>query len=297
MVLRTACLSVVLFTILSGSASASSYSNPPLETPFDITLDTGSNSWSGSSPILQSTDTSITVNHTDSSSIDSIVTETTPAQVGVPGTIDVYQVTNTTSSTHDHTYNDQNAQISFDDSLTDLQTTPQGYILSGTINKQAAAALYNNNGYLNFNMGMGVSFPNNPGGIDGSLTFEFGSNPEAWAFSYTTEFSGLADSIFLSNSEFMDLTTPIYFNATYSVTGVNGTPFNVDSISLSVNAHSGDDFAFNFTDEVTEETNRILLAHADIPPLQPSPVPIPAATWLFGSGLLGLIGVARRKTA
>jgi hypothetical protein len=27
----------------------------------------------------------------------------------------------------------------------------------------------------------------------------------------------------------------------------------------------------------------------------PSSVPLPAAAWLFGSGLLGLIGVARRK--
>lgn len=27
----------------------------------------------------------------------------------------------------------------------------------------------------------------------------------------------------------------------------------------------------------------------------PSPVPVPAAVWLFGSGLIGLIGVARRK--
>jgi hypothetical protein len=26
-------------------------------------------------------------------------------------------------------------------------------------------------------------------------------------------------------------------------------------------------------------------------------VPVPAAAWLFGSGLLGLIGVARRKVA
>jgi hypothetical protein len=26
-------------------------------------------------------------------------------------------------------------------------------------------------------------------------------------------------------------------------------------------------------------------------------VPVPAAVWLFGSGLLGLVGVARRKTA
>jgi hypothetical protein len=27
----------------------------------------------------------------------------------------------------------------------------------------------------------------------------------------------------------------------------------------------------------------------------PDPVPIPAAVWLFGSGLLGLVGIARRK--
>ncbi|WP_027158895.1 hypothetical protein [Methylobacter luteus] len=29
----------------------------------------------------------------------------------------------------------------------------------------------------------------------------------------------------------------------------------------------------------------------------PDPVPVPAAVWLFGSGLLGLIGAARRKSA
>lgn len=29
----------------------------------------------------------------------------------------------------------------------------------------------------------------------------------------------------------------------------------------------------------------------------PAPIPVPAAAWLLGSGLLGLIGVARRKTA
>ncbi len=31
--------------------------------------------------------------------------------------------------------------------------------------------------------------------------------------------------------------------------------------------------------------------------LNTSPVPLPAAAWLFGSGLLGLMGVARRKKA
>ena len=29
----------------------------------------------------------------------------------------------------------------------------------------------------------------------------------------------------------------------------------------------------------------------------PSAIPVPAAVWLFGSGLLGLVGVARRKKA
>jgi hypothetical protein len=31
------------------------------------------------------------------------------------------------------------------------------------------------------------------------------------------------------------------------------------------------------------------------PTADPSPVPVPAAVWLFGSGLLGLLGVARRR--
>ncbi|MDH5513939.1 MAG: VPLPA-CTERM sorting domain-containing protein [Gammaproteobacteria bacterium] len=35
------------------------------------------------------------------------------------------------------------------------------------------------------------------------------------------------------------------------------------------------------------------LSHLSI--YAPTPVPVPAAVWLFGSGLLGLVGVARRK--
>jgi hypothetical protein len=35
--------------------------------------------------------------------------------------------------------------------------------------------------------------------------------------------------------------------------------------------------------------------NANMTPTLNSPVPVPAAVWLFGSGLLGLIGIARRK--
>ena len=37
------------------------------------------------------------------------------------------------------------------------------------------------------------------------------------------------------------------------------------------------------------------LSHLSI--YAPTPIPVPAAVWLFGSGLLGLVGVARRKRA
>ncbi|BCO31790.1 hypothetical protein TspCOW1_18930 [Thiohalobacter sp. COW1] len=37
--------------------------------------------------------------------------------------------------------------------------------------------------------------------------------------------------------------------------------------------------------------------HLEIPKHPPSAVPVPAAVWLFGSGLLGLVGVARRRKA
>jgi hypothetical protein len=47
-------------------------------------------------------------------------------------------------------------------------------------------------------------------------------------------------------------------------------------------------FSANFNANLTS-----LVCDGDCPP--PPPVPLPAAVWLFGSGLLGLIGVAHRK--
>jgi hypothetical protein len=52
--------------------------------------------------------------------------------------------------------------------------------------------------------------------------------------------------------------------------GINGTPMAVGGPFAGFNAN------FNAT-------------------LSPAPIPVPAAVWLFGSGLLGLVGIARRK--
>lgn len=56
--------------------------------------------------------------------------------------------------------------------------------------------------------------------------------------------------------------------------------------------NSGTSFTFDFT--ITQST----LFVGDITPIgPPAAIPVPAAVWLFGSGLLGLVGIARKKAA
>jgi hypothetical protein len=54
---------------------------------------------------------------------------------------------------------------------------------------------------------------------------------------------------------------------------------------------------FNANFDVLSLTMTNSNAGYSIGPFDPGPqvVPVPAAVWLFGSGLLGLVGVARRK--
>ena len=52
--------------------------------------------------------------------------------------------------------------------------------------------------------------------------------------------------------------------------------------------------ASGFSGDWTNDFSTILASHTYTGVI--SAVPIPAAVWLFGSGLIGLIGIARRKT-
>jgi hypothetical protein len=72
------------------------------------------------------------------------------------------------------------------------------------------------------------------------------------------------------------LDTPAFL---YGVTGNGATLTNVQTYQLAT---------------VTLAANGTLTAVGNTPP---SAVPLPAAVWLLGSGLLGLAGVGRRKAA
>ncbi len=78
------------------------------------------------------------------------------------------------------------------------------------------------------------------------------------------------------------------------ITGSSVTPsglpneFKVTLVSAGEFGAAWDAFEGTSYFEVWESQNTIKLL---------GPVPVPAAIWLFGSGLLGLIGIARRKAA
>lgn len=80
---------------------------------------------------------------------------------------------------------------------------------------------------------------------------------------------------------------------TFSITGVAGDTVSDYAIGSGLNPSSGDFFAahiagFDATSSCGDCTSAQFAGSTPV-------VPVPAAVWLFGSGLLGLVGVARRK--
>ena len=108
--------------------------------------------------------------------------------------------------------------------------------------------------------------------------------------SITYTVASTAEIISLVNLVGITFTTypPIY--------GVNGfvSDASVQVAQLSVDGDTSRDFTFiEPSNDSTKQFSTIggWFYQTNIPP-----VPLPAAVWLFGSGLIGLIGFARRKT-
>ncbi len=82
------------------------------------------------------------------------------------------------------------------------------------------------------------------------------------------------------------------YNVTSGYTGSFNIANSLTGIGLSALQSTG---VLNFSGNVSG--NLYLNSATLTVDVSPNPVPIPAAAWLLGSGLLGLAGVARRKAA
>lgn len=93
-------------------------------------------------------------------------------------------------------------------------------------------------------------------------------------------------------------TTSGNFTATSSVTNNSITLFNDNQFVLAI-TDGIDWFEPLFWFEVAPNSNiyDITFSNGSVLSIDATPtvVPVPAAVWLFGSGLLGLVGIARRK--
>jgi hypothetical protein len=85
------------------------------------------------------------------------------------------------------------------------------------------------------------------------------------------------------------------FDFLFSITGgALATDFGGTGADLAVRLSSEQsDFTGDFSVDFSGEAKGSM----GPPPLPPQIVPVPAAVWLFGSGLLGLLGIARRTRA
>lgn len=92
----------------------------------------------------------------------------------------------------------------------------------------------------------------------------------------------------------------------YTFTEANDALYNLTGASLTLASGALSDFSYqaisgtngapaDFDSFFTSFLSDVYLSGTWNTTVQMSPVPVPAAVWLFGSGLLGLVGLARRK--
>jgi hypothetical protein len=144
--------------------------------------------------------------------------------------------------------------------------------------------------------------------LDGSMLFtspiEFTFNGDTQGFSMVAQGGGLTASV--SNPPVTDGVIPNgnWDGVLQYTTSLGGTgDFILDS-SNSFNTLFIDNFDQSFTLSLQDPLGLATPGNNGIGAsfivsgtiaLAPTTVPVPAAVWLFGSGLLGLIGIARRK--
>ncbi len=80
----------------------------------------------------------------------------------------------------------------------------------------------------------------------------------------------------------------------------NFSATNLQGLGIYANSQSGSlmQVLLGYDDQIFNDDNDFedMLVRAEFRPAQPSPVPLPAAVWLFGAGLAGLAGFVRKPS-
>lgn len=135
---------------------------------------------------------------------------------------------------------------------------------------------------------------NHRGSINTNGTSIYTASPGILSYDITFGEDGTLSLPFAFGENKDDATLEVIFNDELLGT-VFGADYELDELSfldLDITNYAGMsgslDFVLNTTG--TESANIFI-------PESISSVPVPAAVWLFGSGLIGLVGLARRKKA
>ncbi len=110
------------------------------------------------------------------------------------------------------------------------------------------------------------------------------------------------ESLKLVFSQEVDIVSTLFRN------GSHGTSFNgmfglsVDGVESTetlvanyTNVLTGTEFIFTNPNSLEGNRKQFYISALDVVTSSPAPVPVPAAVWLFGTGFVGLVGMAKRR--
>lgn len=191
--------------------------------------------------------------------------------------------------------------FSNDQYLTDVSTPySNGFNASTTIQNY-----YFNDTQANGNVSFAssdYSFAPAPYTTAGAIGSGSGSSTVLWSFDWIATGTGTAtfDAEYLYSATVMNYVFGETGIASASISAVLEGTQNKKDVLYYFNNQNGNTFGDEHLtlsfDVIAGQTGTISIAVASNALAAPAPVPVPAAAWLMGSALLGLGGIARKRT-